>query len=93
MNQSKLPTYLPWIAVGVTLLYFGYRAMPKHDPADEFHYRKFGLVPTLEDGRYKPMDTYARNSLMVITSRQQYYDYKTGEYRPDRCPRCGTVAV
>jgi len=80
MNTNNLHKYLPHIAVGIAVLYVGFQMWPRADAANEFHYHDFGLLPVLDGGRYKPMDTVARNNLMIITHRQAYYDADTGEY-------------
>jgi ABC-type transport system involved in cytochrome c biogenesis permease subunit len=80
MNLETIRKYLPHIAVGFVVLYFGFSARPRTDAADDFQYREFGRLPVLSDGRYKPMDTVARNNLMIITHRQDYYDAKAGKY-------------
>ena len=36
--------------------------------------RDFGRLPTIDGGRYKPMDSVARSNLMILTHRQDYYD-------------------
>ncbi len=72
--------YLPWFAVGLTVLYFGYRMMPQRAARGEFNFHDFGRFPVLEKGRYKPMDTVARTNLMIIAHRQAYYDPDRGTY-------------
>jgi ABC-type transport system involved in cytochrome c biogenesis permease subunit len=64
----------PLIAGVLTILYFVYAMTPPGDSANDFHYRQFGLLPVLDGGRYKPMDTVGRTSLMIITHRQSWYD-------------------
>ena len=39
--------------------------------AQQFDYKKFAQLPVLVDGRVKPWDTVARNSLLIIQSRQK----------------------
>src|SRR5260370_12962584 len=46
-------------------------------PADEggpIHFGEFAKIPVVDHGRTKPMDTLARNALMVISSRQTFGD-------------------
>ena len=42
----------------------------QHDPESGFHLREFGRLPVLLNGRIKPLDTVARNSLLIIHGRQ-----------------------
>ena len=74
MNKKFFQQYLPQIAIGLTILFFGFRMLPHSDAETDFHFRDFGRLPVLDKGRYKPMDTVARNNLMIITHRQSYYD-------------------
>ena len=43
--------------------------MPKMSPGD-FDFKKFGEIPVLATGRIKPLDTVARNALVIIRGRQ-----------------------
>ncbi len=42
----------------------------QHDRRDGFEMQKFGRVPVLLNGRIKPLDTVARNSLLIIQGKQ-----------------------
>ncbi|HZZ81987.1 MAG TPA: hypothetical protein VFE62_26040, partial [Gemmataceae bacterium] len=59
-------------AVAVMTVYFVVLAWPHRDKADDFHYRRFGRLPVIDQGRFKPMDTSARIGLMLITHRQSF---------------------
>ena len=83
MNTSKFQKYLPYIAVGVTLVYFGYYFKvaysgylfaPKASASSDYNYRDFGRIPVIDQGRYKPIDTVARSYLTIIMHRPGYYD-------------------
>jgi|CXWL01.1.fsa_nt_gi ABC-type transport system involved in cytochrome c biogenesis permease subunit len=39
-------------------------------PKSDFNIEEFGRLPVLEGGRVKPLDTFARNSLLMIRSKQ-----------------------
>lgn len=68
---------LPWIVVGLATLavLWGLRT-----PADrsEFRLNEFGQLPVLLNGRVQPLDSVARNSLLLIRTRQTLYDAKEG---------------
>ena len=42
----------------------------QHSDAVNFHLLEFAKLPVLANGRIKPLDTVARNSLMIIHGRQ-----------------------
>jgi ABC-type transport system involved in cytochrome c biogenesis permease subunit len=58
---------------GLALLYFGIFMLPGRDDPNDFHFRQFGRLPAIDQGRCKPIDTVARMNLMVLTHRQQFY--------------------
>lgn len=61
---------LPWFVLSLVLLALGSSwRMPKALPG-EFDYQKFGKIPVLAAGRVKPLDTIARNALVIIRGRQ-----------------------
>lgn len=61
--------YVLWLLVTATL---GYVVAPllQHDTRGGFAMQKFGGVPVLLNGRVKPLDTVARNSLLIIHGKQ-----------------------
>jgi len=62
--------YLPWIAVAFAALWLASNSrMPKTAPGD-FDLVAFGKIPVLSEGRSKPFDTVARNSLLILRGRQ-----------------------
>ena len=70
---SRPPSLLP---------YFGYHMRPRSSPANNYNFRDFGRIFVIDGGRYKPLDTVARTSLMIITHRQYYYDAEAKVYYP-----------
>ena len=61
---------LPWYTLGFALIMLVglYRSDPRNK--SEFDLDTFGALPVSAEGRVKPLDTVARNSLMVISDRQ-----------------------
>src|SRR5438552_11705517 len=49
------------------------------DSPDGMHLEEFGRLPVVHDGRVKPFDTLARNSLMIISGRQYVVDNNGNE--------------
>ncbi len=82
--QTQNPTwakYLPWLAAIVTLIgavsgLFGSGQVRNMDV------QALGRLPVLEGGRVKPLDSIARNSLLVIRS-QQSFRYNDRTVGPD----------
>ena len=47
---------------------------PSANPRDRMHLAAFGKLPILDKGRIKPIDTYARNHLMLASRREEWRD-------------------
>ena len=62
--------FAPWIALAIAVLWVASNSrMPKAAPGD-FDLVTFAKIPLLSDGRNKPFDTVARNSLLIIRGKQ-----------------------
>ncbi|MCK9589702.1 MAG: cytochrome c biogenesis protein CcsA, partial [Terrimicrobiaceae bacterium] len=62
--------YFPWIALAVAALWIVSNSrMPTSAPGD-FDLVTFGKIPVLSDGRNKPLDTVARNAMLIIHGKQ-----------------------
>ena len=60
----------PWLILAFALLWLASNwQMPKVAPG-AFDFPAFGKLPVLAGGRLKPLDTVARNSLMIVHGRQ-----------------------
>lgn len=59
--------------VGLCLLLL---LIPSKESDDQMQLYEFSQLPIIDRGRVKPLDTLARNSLMVISNRQYYVDDK-----------------
>jgi ABC-type transport system involved in cytochrome c biogenesis permease subunit len=69
--------FVPWLVVGVAVLYLGLAALmaqPGWESSDQMHLQEFARLPVQEGGRVKPLDTFARNSFMAVSDRQQFTD-------------------
>jgi ABC-type transport system involved in cytochrome c biogenesis permease subunit len=71
-----LARFAPWIAVGVGVVYLLAAMAPVADPPGQFQLEEFAGLPVMDRGRVKPLDTFARTSLMVISDRQTFKDLK-----------------
>ena len=63
--------FLPWIilAVGAALILPNW--VPPKMATNDFDFSGFGKIPVLVGGRVKPLDTVARNSLLIIHGKQE----------------------
>lgn len=65
---------LPWIVVGLSMLFVATKAFPPSDESQAVQIQEFGRLPIVHQGRCKPIDTFARNSLMYLSGRQSLVD-------------------
>ncbi|MGI8891455.1 MAG: cytochrome c biogenesis protein [Chthoniobacterales bacterium] len=62
-------TWILWLVVVAALAYVA-APLFQRDRKGGFQMEKFGRVPVLLNGRIKPLDTIARNSLLIIHGKQ-----------------------
>jgi ABC-type transport system involved in cytochrome c biogenesis permease subunit len=67
--MKRLPIFIPVLAVLVCLLVLAQPMMPKGD-AGAYDLDTFGRLPVSAGGRTKPLDSVARNSLLIVSDRQ-----------------------
>ncbi len=67
----KLNKLLPWIVGVVALFAAVFAAMPQ-SKVNGFDVSAFAKLPILEGGRVKPLDSVARNTLLLIRSQQSF---------------------
>ncbi|HEX9049792.1 MAG TPA: cytochrome c biogenesis protein CcsA [Anaeromyxobacter sp.] len=89
-NWKKL---VPWVACGLALAGAATMLVPA-SAVRGFDLDRFGRLPVLEGGRVKPIDSLARNSLLVIRGAQEFrFEDRTVQadewlldvmFRPDR---------
>ncbi len=79
MNTFK--KFLPWIFVVLCILSFGRGLVgnPYKEQAMDLH--TFSQIPVLHQGRLKPLDSFARNNLMIINDKQSFRD-EDGKKQP-----------
>jgi ABC-type transport system involved in cytochrome c biogenesis permease subunit len=63
--------FLPWIIFVVAAGSIVAGWLPPKTAKDDFDLPKFGKIPVLVGGRVKPLDTVARNSLLIIHGKQE----------------------
>src|SRR5438309_6353886 len=62
---------LPWIILAIAAGSIALNWLPPKTAKDNFDLTKFGQMPGLVGGRVKPLDTVARNSLLIIHGKQE----------------------
>ncbi|HEY5035757.1 MAG TPA: cytochrome c biogenesis protein CcsA, partial [Chthoniobacterales bacterium] len=68
--MKKSQRWIIWLIVALTIAYV-LAPLGQHDTRGGFEMQKFGRLPVLLNGRIKPLDTVARNSLLIIHGRQE----------------------
>ena len=63
--------FLPWIILSVAVVSIAANWWPRQPLKDDVDLAKFGKLPVLVGGRVKPLDTVARNSLLIIHGKQE----------------------
>ncbi|MDH3584881.1 MAG: cytochrome c biogenesis protein CcsA [Phycisphaerae bacterium] len=80
--------WFPWLVVVLAAAWLGaeaYKAATVADAPGTARIHDFGRLPVVFQGRAKPYDTLARNSLLIVSDRQTFYEEvpvlneKTGE--------------
>ncbi len=68
---QRLAALLPWAGLAVAVLYFASGLRPPREPG--FQLGLLGRLPIVDLGRTKPLDTFARTTLLVVSGRQAVY--------------------
>jgi ABC-type transport system involved in cytochrome c biogenesis permease subunit len=63
--------FLPWIIFAVAAGSIAANWLPPKSAKNDIDFAKFGKIPVLVGGRVKPLDTVARNSLLIIHGKQE----------------------
>lgn len=72
---------VPWVIMLVMATWLvGKSRMPRYE-STEANLHEFGRLPLVYEGRVKPFDTLARNSLRILSNRETFKD-KNGDTQP-----------
>jgi len=74
--MSGWARHLAWPAALLGLVYFAAKGYVPADKPDQFHWNEFARLPVVDGGRVKPLDTFARVSLQILSARQEIKDEK-----------------
>ncbi len=78
--MKRFNQIFPWLVLFLGAVYLVGKGFPPGNPG-EMNIREFGKLSIVYQGRVKPYDTLARNSLKIISDRQTYED-ESGNERP-----------
>src|SRR5215471_14457522 len=70
-ESDRMKRFLPWIILAIAAASIAASWTPSKTAKDDFDFSRFGEVPVLVGGRVKPLDTVARNSLLIIHGKQE----------------------
>ncbi|HET6440707.1 MAG TPA: cytochrome c biogenesis protein CcsA [Anaeromyxobacter sp.] len=71
LARGRLARLAPFAAAAVALLLVASALVPR-GKVNGFDLEAFGRLPVLQGGRVKPLDTVARNALLMIRSQQEF---------------------
>ena len=70
--SDAIGALFPLVVVGIFAALFFMAARPRAELSGEMNLSHFGELPVIADGRVKPFDTLARNTLRVISNRETF---------------------
>jgi ABC-type transport system involved in cytochrome c biogenesis permease subunit len=70
-NSLTIERLFPWLVLILVAACISYGWRPRKTVKGDFDIAQFGKTPVLVGGRMKPLDTVARNSLLIIHGKQQ----------------------
>lgn len=77
----KFKAIAPWVLLFIFVAWVSKQAIPTKDKENSLAIHEFSHLPVVYQGRLKPYDTLARNSLIIISDRQSFRD-QNGNKRP-----------
>src|SRR5581483_11608119 len=69
-NGSDMKRFFPFIVLVLAAAWIAASVVPPKSPKDDVDLAKFGKIPVQVGGRVKPLDTVARNSLLIIRTKE-----------------------
>lgn len=84
-GKRKTSLWATVAPLAIVLIFAGWMSGKARLPStstEEMNLYEFGKIPILYQGRVKPIDTLARNSLRIISNRQTYVDEKVAKRPP-----------
>ncbi len=79
---GRLAVWAPLLVVVLAALWLTSKARVPTPDDGQMNLYEFGKLPLVYQGRVKPFDTLARNSLRIISDKQTFTDAKSGQREP-----------
>jgi ABC-type transport system involved in cytochrome c biogenesis permease subunit len=79
--MTQLHRYFPAAVVGICAVFLFAFLLPEVDPEEELHLGEAGKIVVYDQGRPKPLDSFARTTLLQISNRQEWRD-ESGRMEP-----------
>ncbi|RYD70561.1 MAG: hypothetical protein EOP84_26475, partial [Verrucomicrobiaceae bacterium] len=76
--------WLPHIILGIFVLWTLSALRPPRDKAGDFAVNEFGRLPVVFNGRFQPLDSLARNSLLQLREKQTAFRWMTPDELKNR---------
>lgn len=71
---DEFTRWTPRIAIGLAAVYVLAHAGRMYPPSEPYNFAAAANIPVIDGGRVKPLDTFARVSLRLISGRETYKD-------------------
>src|SRR5246500_5024783 len=72
-ERNRMKRFIPWIIFAFAAALIAGNWLPSKTSKEDFDLARFGRNPVLVGGRVKPLDTVARNSLLIIHGKQELH--------------------
>jgi ABC-type transport system involved in cytochrome c biogenesis permease subunit len=79
--MKRFEKIFPFLLVLICILSLGRSLIEKPYNNQGFDFNSYSQIPVLNKGRVQPLDSFARNNLLMISDKQTYLD-QTGKRQP-----------
>lgn len=93
-SDVKTPMWAFAVPAAIVLLFGGYVASKFRAPTDtkvNMRIHDFGKLPVVYQGRVKPLDTLARNTLRIVSNKETFDDESKRQPGKDRTPQLPAI--
>lgn len=79
--MNNRPWLVPFTVLSLASLYLVFTMLPAREPADGMQLHRAGKLMVSEGGRFKPLDSFARTQMLLMSKQQDYKDVE-GKRQP-----------